>query len=47
MFRFAMQGDVKVRIDRQFPLAMAADAHQVMEQGGTRGKLLLCAMEDE
>jgi len=47
MFRFAMQGDVKVRIDRQFPLAMAADAHQVMEQGGTRGKLLLCAMDDE
>ena len=42
MFRFAVQGDIKVRIDRQFPLFRAGDAHRVMEQGGTRGKLLLC-----
>jgi NADPH2:quinone reductase len=42
MFRFAAQGDIEVRIDRQFPLSRAADAHRVMEQGGTRGKLLLC-----
>lgn len=41
MFRFATQGDVKVRIDRTFPLGQAAEAHRVMEQGGTRGKLLL------
>ncbi len=42
MFRFAGQGDIEVRIDRQFPLTRASDAHRVMEQGGTRGKLLLC-----
>jgi len=47
MFRFAVQGDIKVRIDRQFPLFRAADAHRVMEQGGTRGKLLLCMTDGE
>lgn len=47
MFRFAIQGDIKVRIDRKFPLALAGDAHRVMEQGGTRGKLLLCTADDE
>ena len=41
MFRFAAQGDIKVRIDRQFPLSQASEAHRHMEQGGTRGKLLL------
>ena len=41
MFRFAMQGDIEVRIDREYPLSRAADAHLLMEQGGTRGKLLL------
>ncbi len=41
MFRFAVHGDIKVRIDRQFPLPQAGEAHRVMEQGGTRGKLLL------
>ena len=41
MFRFAVQGDIKVRIDTQFPLGEASEAHRVMEQGGTRGKLLL------
>lgn len=41
MFRFAVQGDIKVRIDRQFPLSQAGEAHRVMEQGDTRGKLLL------
>lgn len=41
MFRFAMHGDVRVRIDREFPLFEASDAHRLMEQGGTRGKLLL------
>ena len=43
MFRFAVQGDIKVRIDREYPLSRAADAHRLMEQGGTRGKLLLIA----
>jgi len=47
MFRFAVQGDIKVRIDGQFPLHRAADAHRVMEQGGTRGKLLLCMGDGE
>lgn len=47
MFRFAMQGDIKVRIDRKFPLLQAGDAHRLMEQGGTRGKLLLCTGDDE
>lgn len=41
MFRFAMHGDVRVRIDREFPLFEASEAHRLMEQGGTRGKLLL------
>jgi len=41
MFRFALQGDIKVRIDRQFPLFEAGEAHRLMERGGTRGKLLL------
>ena len=41
MFRFAIHGDIQVRIDRQFPLFQASDAHRLMEQGGTRGKLLL------
>ena len=47
MFRFAVQGDIKVRIDRQFPLFRAGEAHRVMEQGGTRGKLLLCVTDGE
>jgi NADPH2:quinone reductase len=47
MFRFAIQGEIKVRIDRQFPLFRAADAHRLMEQGGTRGKLLLCMTDGE
>jgi NADPH:quinone reductase len=47
MFRFAAQGDIKIRIDRQFPLSQAGEAHRVMEQGGTRGKLLLCMTDGE
>ena len=45
MFRFAVQGDIKVRIDRQFSLGEASEAHRVMERGGTRGKLLLCTKD--
>ena len=47
MFRFAMRGDVRVRIDRQFPLFQASEAHRVMERSGTRGKLLLAATDPE
>jgi len=47
MFRFVAQGDIKVRIDRQFPLSQAGEAHRVMEQGGTRGKLLLRMTDGE
>jgi NADPH2:quinone reductase len=47
MFRFAAQGDIKVRIDHQFPLSQAGDAHRLMEQGGTRGKLLLRVTDGE
>ena len=47
MFRFAMHGDIKIRIDRQFPLAAASEAHTVMERGGTRGKLLLAMTDAE
>jgi len=47
MFRFAVHGDIKVRIDRQFPLLQASEAHRVMEQGGTRGKLLLSTTDLE
>lgn len=42
MFRFAIHGDIRVRVDREFPLEQASEAHRVMERGGTRGKLLLC-----
>ena len=47
MFRFAAHGDIKVRIDRQFPLFQASEAHRVMERGGTRGKLLLSTTDLE
>jgi NADPH2:quinone reductase len=45
MFRFALQGDIEIRIDREFPLLQASEAHRVMEQGATRGKLLLCTAD--
>ena len=47
MFRFAAQGDIKVRIDGQYPLSRASEAHRLMEQGGTRGKLLLRVTDGE
>ena len=47
MFRFALQGDIRVRIDREFPLTRAGEAHRVMERGGTRGKLLLNMIDSD
>lgn len=35
------EGRLKVAIDREYPLAQAADAHRHIEGRGTRGKLLL------
>lgn len=34
-------GELEVMIDRQFPLDQAADAHRRIEQGHTRGKIIL------
>ncbi|AZT82660.1 NADP-dependent oxidoreductase [Marinobacter sp. NP-4(2019)] len=34
-------GDVKVHIDQAFPLAQVADAHELLEGGHVRGKLVL------
>jgi NADPH2:quinone reductase len=41
LFRWYMEGTLKVTIDREFPLDAAAAAHQYLEAGRTRGKLLL------
>jgi NADPH2:quinone reductase len=38
-------GKLRVRIDRRFELAQAADAHRVLEARGSTGKLLL-VLED-
>src|SRR5213596_2496537 len=35
------RGEVKVRIDRELPLAQAAEAHQLLESRKTTGKVLL------
>ena len=34
-------GDLKVRVDRAYPLAEAAEAHRALESRKTSGKLLL------
>lgn len=34
-------GDVQVHVDRTFPIAEAAEAHRLMEQGHVRGKVIL------
>jgi NADPH:quinone reductase-like Zn-dependent oxidoreductase len=39
--RLLESGDVKVYVDEVFGLADAADAHRKIEQGHTRGKLVL------
>ncbi|MPZ44313.1 MAG: zinc-binding dehydrogenase [Betaproteobacteria bacterium] len=42
LFAAYAAGKLTVAIDREFPLAQAADAHRCIESRGTRGKLLLC-----
>jgi NADPH:quinone reductase len=41
LFRWIEAGELKVRIDRTFPLSAAAEAHQYLESRQTRGKVLL------
>jgi NADPH:quinone reductase len=41
LFESIESGAVRVRIDRELPLADAAEAHRLLESRGTRGKLLL------
>ena len=41
LFSAYVAGRLEVSIDREFPLAEAADAHRCIEGRGTRGKLLL------
>jgi NADPH2:quinone reductase len=41
LFGWIKSGQVKVRIDRTFPLAEAADAHRALESRATTGKVLL------
>jgi NADPH2:quinone reductase len=41
LFESIESGAVRVRIDRELPLAGAAEAHRLLESRGTRGKLLL------
>ena len=41
VFDLAAAGDLEVRIDSRFPLALAADAHRRLESRATAGKLLI------
>jgi NADPH2:quinone reductase len=41
LFGWMEAGDLKVRIDRTFPLKDAPAAHRYMEEGATKGKVLL------
>lgn len=41
LFGWLESGQLKVRVDRVFPLAEVADAHRYMEAGRTKGKVLL------
>lgn len=41
LFQWVKEGKLKVAIDRTFPLADAKSAHDYLEAGSTRGKLLL------
>jgi NADPH:quinone reductase-like Zn-dependent oxidoreductase len=39
--RLIDDGSVRVHVDRVFDLAEGAEAHRVLEQGHTRGKIVL------
>jgi NADPH2:quinone reductase len=41
LFEWIGKGELDVRIDREFPLEQAADAHRALEGRETKGKLLL------
>ena len=41
LFRWIKDGELKVRIDRTFPLSAAAEAHRYLEGRQTKGKVLL------
>lgn len=41
IFKWTAAGELKVRIDKAFPLAEAAEAHRQLEGRKTTGKLLL------
>jgi NADPH2:quinone reductase len=41
LFRWIKDGELKVRIDRTFPLSAVADAHRYLEGRQTKGKVLL------
>ncbi|MET7292787.1 NADP-dependent oxidoreductase [Streptomyces griseoloalbus] len=43
----AEQGVVSVHVSRTFPLAQAADAHRLSQEGRTRGKIVVTLPEDE
>jgi len=41
LFAWIAAGELRVRVDREFPLAQAADAHRYLEDRRTEGKVLL------
>ena len=43
--RLLESGDVKVFVDQVFPLDAAAAAHEALETGHTRGKIVLTVSE--
>ena len=44
--RLLESGDLRVSVDQVFDLAAAADAHRALEQGHTRGKIVLNVAQD-
>jgi len=43
--RLLQSGEVRVHVDQVFELAQAADAHRLIEEGHTRGKIVLRVSE--
>jgi NADPH2:quinone reductase len=41
LFKWIAAGDLKVRVDKTFPLTQAADAHRYLEDRQSKGKILL------